>query len=128
MKKIKLLLTASSGSLFETFDFYLFALFSVAISQAFLGDGSSENMMWVFIVFASGYFARIIGALFFGYIGDKYGRAYAFRYTILIIALASIGIGITPTYNTIGIFAIIFLFIFRMAQGKPTSLAASYSI
>ena len=117
MKKIKLLLTASSGSLFETFDFYLFALFSVAISQAFLGSGSTTDMMWVFIAFASGYFARIIGALFFGYIGDKYGRAYAFRYTILIIALASIGIGLTPTYNAIGVFAIILLFIFRMAQG-----------
>ncbi len=117
VKKIKLLLTASSGSLFETFDFYLFALFSVAISQAFLGGGTTTDMMWVFIVFASGYFARIMGALFFGYIGDKYGRAYAFKYTILIIALASIGIGLTPTHNTIGIFAIILLFSFRMAQG-----------
>jgi MFS transporter, MHS family, proline/betaine transporter len=117
VKKIKLLLTASSGSLFETFDFYLFALFSVAISQAFLGGGTTTDMMWVFIVFASGYFARIMGALFFGYIGDKYGRAYAFRYTILVIALASIGIGLTPTYNAIGIFAIILLFSFRMAQG-----------
>jgi MFS transporter, MHS family, proline/betaine transporter len=117
VKKIKLLLTASSGSLFETFDFYLFALFSVAISQAFLGSGSTTDMMWVFIVFASGYFARIMGALFFGYIGDKYGRAYAFKYTILIIALASIGIGLTPTYNSIGVFAIILLSIFRMAQG-----------
>ncbi len=117
LKKIKLLLTASSGSLFETYDFYLFALFSTAISQAFLGGGTTTDMMWVFIVFASGYFARIAEALFFGYIGDKYGRSYSFRFTILVIALASIGIGLTPIYNTIGIFAIILLFTFRMAQG-----------
>ena len=117
IQKIKLLLTASSGSLFETYDFYLFALFSIAISQAFLGGGTTTDMMWIFIVFASGYFARIAGSLFFGYIGDKYGRAYSFKFTILVIALASIGIGLTPTYNTIGIFAIILLFTFRMAQG-----------
>lgn len=117
LKKIKLLLTVSSGSLFETYDFYLFALFSTAISQAFLGGGTTTDMMWVFIVFASGYFARIIGALFFGYLGDKHGRSLSFRYTILIISFTSIAIGLIPTYSVIGIFAIILLFILRIAQG-----------
>jgi MFS family permease len=116
-KNIKYLLAASSGSLFETFDFYLFSLFSIFIHQTILGEDFNTTMIWIFLIFASGYFSRIIGALFFGYIGDKYGRSYSFRFTILIIALSSIGIGFTPTYNTIGIFSIILLFVFRIAQG-----------
>ena len=117
MRQLDLLLATSSGSLFETFDFYLFALFSVAISQSFFGEVSDDNMLWVFVIFASGYFARIIGAMLFGYLGDKHGRSLSFRYTILTISFTSIAIGIIPTYSTIGIFAIILLFILRIAQG-----------
>ena len=105
------------GSLFETFDFYLFSLFAIAIGASIFGGKNSGELIWVFLAFASGYLARIAGAVFFGYIGDKYGRKLSFQYTILIISFSSILIGMLPTFSMVGYTAIVLLFILRIAQG-----------
>jgi MHS family proline/betaine transporter-like MFS transporter len=60
---------------------------------------------------------RPIGAIFFGHIGDKYGRKPAIIWSLLLMALATFGIGILPTYETIGTTAPILLVAFRMIQG-----------
>jgi MHS family proline/betaine transporter-like MFS transporter len=94
---------ASTGSLFETFDFYLFSLFALGIGSSLFGHSDvNSNLTWVFMAFGSGFVARIFGALIFGYIGDKFGRGEAFKYTITVIALSSIFIGLIPTFDTIG--------------------------
>ena len=68
------------------------------------------------MAFASGYVARNVGALFFGYIGDRFSRKLAFQYTIIVIGISSMLIGIIPPYSMIGEWAIVLLFIFRIAQ------------
>jgi MFS transporter, MHS family, proline/betaine transporter len=117
MKKSKLIFTAGLGTLFEAFDFYLFSLFAFSLNESFFGKENQNSVLWIFIVFSIGYIARIVGALFFGYWGDKLGRLYSFKRTITLIALSSIAIGVLPTYNSIGVFAIICLIILRFIQG-----------
>ena len=74
MKKSKLIFTAGLGTFFEAFDFYLFSLFAVALNYSFFGSVNKHSILWIFLIFAVGYLARIVGALVFGYWGDKLGR------------------------------------------------------
>jgi MFS family permease len=117
MKKSKLIFTAGLGTLFETFDFYLFSLFTLALNYSFFGSVNKHSVLWIFLIFAVGYFARIVGALIFGYWGDKLGRLYSFKKTIVIMAISSIIIGFLPTYESVGILAVVFLIILRFIQG-----------
>lgn len=76
-------------------------------------------------IFSIGSFCRPFGALLFGYLGDKYGRASTLRLSILMIVIPTILLGILPTYQQIGIFAPIFLLLIRMLQG--VSVGGEYS-
>ena len=117
MSKLRLVFTAGMGTLFEAFDFYLFSLFALALNYAFFGTVNKHSVLWIFIIFAVGYLARISGALIFGYWGDKIGRLYSFKKTVVIMALSSILIGFLPTYHQIGVLSIIFLMVLRFIQG-----------
>ena len=117
MKKSKLLFTAGLGTLFESFDFYLFSLFAVTLNYSFFGSVNKHSVLWIFLIFAVGYFARIVGALIFGYWGDKLGRLYSFKKTVVIMAISSIMIGLLPTYESVGILAVAFLILLRFIQG-----------
>ena len=71
MKKSKLVFIAGLGTMFESFDFYLFSLFAIQLNYSFFGSVNKHSVLWIFIIFAVGYLARISGALIFGYWGDK---------------------------------------------------------
>jgi MFS transporter, MHS family, proline/betaine transporter len=79
MKKSKLVFIARLGTMFEAFDFYLFSLFAIELNYAFFGSVNKHSILWIFIIFAVGYLARISGALIFEYWGDKIGRLYSVR-------------------------------------------------
>jgi MFS family permease len=117
MNKFKLIFISGIGTLFESYDFYLFTIFAVPLNKAFFEEINQDKTLWIFLIFSIGYLARVIGAFLFGYWGDRIGRQYAFRLTIIIMALSSISIGLIPLYNTIGILAIIFLILLRFTQG-----------
>ena len=68
-------------------------------------------------IFSIGFFCRPVGALIFGYLGDKKGRAKTLRMSILMIVLPTLVIGCLPTYRQIGISAPILLTLIRMWQG-----------
>jgi MHS family proline/betaine transporter-like MFS transporter len=114
---LKITFIAGSGSIFETFDFYIFAVFAVEISKSLFGNADTTSLILTFTIFASGYVARILGGLYFGYVGDRFSRQKAFLYTIIIIGVSSMVISIIPSYQTIGIFAPLILFVFRFLQG-----------
>lgn len=117
MTDFKLIFTAGFGTFFESFDFYLFSLFSIALNYSFFGSINRYSVKWIFIIFAVGYFARILGALIFGYYGDKVGRIFSFKKTIILMAITSILIGFLPSYHMVGIFSVIILMILRFIQG-----------
>jgi MHS family proline/betaine transporter-like MFS transporter len=114
--------------MFESFDFYLFSLFAIQLNYAFFGSVNKHSVLWIFIIFAVGYLARISGALIFGYWGDKQGRVHSFKKTIVVMALSSIAIAFIPSHQHIGVFAIVFLIALRFIQGMSYGGEASGAV
>ena len=110
-------LTALGGAL-EFYDFTIYALFAPYINQHFFSNTNQLiGMINTFAVFALGYFARPLGGILFGHLGDKFGRKSAFSLAIFIMAIATLLIGCLPSYQSIGIAAPIILIGLRLLQG-----------
>lgn len=113
----KTFIAASIGSFLEYYDFSLFSIFLPILSPLIFHSSNYLNSLikGYFILLLSIVF-RPLGAFFFGVIGDFYGRKNAIFFSIYGMSIATIIIGLTPEYNTIGFYSI-FIFIFaRMVQ------------
>ena len=107
------------GSMLEWYDFYLYAtMASIVFAKVFFdtSDPGTASMQ-AFATFAIGFIARPIGGIFFGYFGDKFGRKKMLFVTFLLMGVCTSAIGLIPTYDTIGVWAPIFLVFFRIIQG-----------
>ncbi|HMS40149.1 MAG TPA: MFS transporter [Pyrinomonadaceae bacterium] len=114
----KVIGASSAGTVIEWYDFYIFGSLAATISPLFYPKGNDTLAMIAYLsTFAVGFIVRPFGALFFGRIGDRVGRKYAFLMTLLLMGGATAAIGFLPTYETIGIFAPIGLILIRVLQG-----------
>ncbi len=94
----KQVLLCTFGTMLEWYDFSLFASLTVIISSIFFPKtDTSHAIMYTFMVFASGFLMRPIGAIFFGHLGDKIGRKSTLLLTIFLITLSTTVIGLIPT-------------------------------
>jgi MFS family permease len=106
------------GNGLETYDFTLCGVFSSIITIHYFSSTSPKSAFFATLTALSvGYFARPLGALIFGHIGDKIGRKKSLMYSMTLMAIGTGAIGLCPSYEKIGIFASIFLFIARLIQG-----------
>lgn len=106
------------GNIFEWYDFALFGYFAPIIGSLFFPTSNkTTQLLSAFAAFAIGYVFRPLGGLFFGYIGDRYGRKKALVLTIFLMAFPTTLIGLLPDYNQIGITASIILVVLRILQG-----------
>ena len=102
----------------EWYDFYIFGSLATIIAPLFYPSGDDTWALIAYLsTFAVGFVVRPFGALFFGRIGDRVGRKYAFLVTLIIMGAATAVVGILPTYATIGIAAPIALLVIRVLQG-----------
>jgi len=74
-----------------------------------------------FSVFALGFLVRPVGAIFFGYLGDEFGRRRALILSIILMSLPTLLLGFLPTYASIGIAAPLLLTVLRILQGGAVS-------
>jgi MFS transporter, MHS family, proline/betaine transporter len=126
MRINKSIISSSVGNLLEWYDFGLYAIYAPLFSRLFFPNKDPYvAMLMVFGVLAIGFLCRPIGALIFGFLGDKQGRAKTLRLSILMISLPTLFIGFLPTYKNVGILAPILLIIIRIWQG--ISLGGEYS-
>lgn len=111
-------LSAISGNILEYYDFTVFFVFSLVIGRTFF-PVKSEFLQVVYglTAFAVGFLTRPIGGIFFGYIGDKYGRRISLIISMLGMTIPTFTIGLIPSYNDIGLYAPVILIIMRLAQG-----------
>src|SRR5205809_4503947 len=118
-KKIWQVIGASSvGTMIEWYDFYIFGSLAPIIAPLFYPEGNQTLAYIAYLAtFAVGFVVRPFGALFFGRIGDRVGRKYAFLITLLIMGGATALIGLLPTYASIGLIAPIALLLIRVLQG-----------
>lgn len=114
----KALVAGGIGNFVEWFDFGLYAQFAVIIgAQFFPSDDPSASLLASFSAFAVGFLARPIGGIIFGQIGDRIGRRTALSAAVLLMAGATVAIGVTPNYETIGLAAPALLIAWRILQG-----------
>jgi MFS family permease len=114
----RVIIASSVGTIFEWYDFYLYATLAPFFAALFFPKGNdTAALLSAFATYAAGFLVRPFGALVFGRIGDLVGRKYTFLITILVMGLATAAVGILPTYASVGILAPIILVSLRLAQG-----------
>ena len=106
------------GNVLEWYDFAVFGYFAPIIgTQFFPSDNPVTSLLSAFGVFAAGYFARPLGGVIFGRMGDKFGRKTALQASVMLMAIPTFLISILPTYAQIGLMAPILLITLRLLQG-----------
>ena len=118
-KEEKLVIVASSvGTVFEWYDFYLYATLAPFFAALFFPKGNATAaLLSAFATYAAGFLVRPFGALVFGRIGDLIGRKYTFLVTIVVMGLSTFLVGLLPTFETIGWAAPTILVTLRLLQG-----------
>ncbi|MEQ3548951.1 MFS transporter [Pseudonocardia nematodicida] len=114
----KVIKGAVLGTIVEYYDFGIYGYMAALLSvQFFASDDPTTALLETFAAFAVAFFLRIPGGIFFGHVGDKYGRRTALTWTLLLMAGATLLIGLLPTYATLGIWATMLLILCRCLQG-----------
>jgi len=114
----RVIFASSLGTVFEWYDFYLYATLAPFFAALFFPKGNdTAALLSAFATYAAGFLVRPFGAIVFGRIGDLVGRKYTFLITIMVMGAATFAVGLLPTYETIGIAAPILLTALRLAQG-----------
>lgn len=118
-QEIRLVIGASSaGTIFEWYDFFIYGTLAYILKDAFYDvDNDTLGLLLVWSTFAVGFAFRPIGAILFGFLGDRLGRKYTFLVTVTLMGIATAGVGFIPTVDTIGIAAPIVVIILRVLQG-----------
>lgn len=114
----KIFIASMIGNALEFYDFTIYGFFVAIISPVFFPAADRlTSLIAGFGIFAIGFLTRPLGALFFGHIGDKYGRRKALSLTIIWMAVPTVMIGLLPTYDQVGILAPLLLTFCRVVQG-----------
>jgi MFS family permease len=118
-KEERLVIVASSvGTVFEWYDFYLYATLAPFFAALFFPKGNdTAALLSAFATYAAGFLVRPFGALVFGRIGDLVGRKYTFLVTIVVMGLSTFCVGLLPTFEMISWGAPIILVTLRLLQG-----------
>ena len=118
-KEERMVIVASSvGTVFEWYDFYLYATLAPFFATLFFPKGNdTAALLSAFAAYAAGFLVRPFGALVFGRIGDLIGRKYTFLVTIVVMGLSTFGVGLLPTFASIGWWAPIIMVTLRLLQG-----------
>lgn len=114
----KIIFLGIIGNIFEWYEFSLYAYFASNISQDFFPSHDKfSSLLETFGVFAIGFLMRPIGAMIFGYYGDKFGRKKMLSTSIVLMALSTALIAFIPNYHAIGSLSGLLLLLCRMIQG-----------
>ncbi len=111
---------SSAGTVFEWYDFFIYGTLTATgiIGPVFFPQGNETlQILFAWATFAVGFGFRPLGAILFGYLGDRLGRKYTFLVTITLMGFATAAVGLIPSAETIGIAAPILLIVLRILQG-----------
>ncbi len=114
----RVIFASSLGTVFEWYDFYLYGTLAVFFGSLFFPSGNETAAFLASLAtFGAGFAVRPFGALVFGRLGDLLGRKHTFLITIVLMGVATAGVGLLPTYEQIGVLAPILLVTLRLVQG-----------
>lgn len=118
-KRDRLVITASAlGTVFEWYDFFLYGILAALLGKLFFpADNPTAATLASLAAFGAGFGVRPLGALLFGWFGDRIGRKYTFLITITLMGTATAAIGFLPTFASAGLWAPALLVLLRLLQG-----------
>ena len=118
-REIRLVIAASSaGTIFEWYDFFIYGTLFALIGAAFFpSDNETLQILLVWAGFAIGFGFRPLGAILFGFLGDRLGRKYTFLVTVTLMGIATAGVGLVPSAASIGLLAPAIVILLRILQG-----------
>src|ERR671921_1103290 len=114
-RRDRLVIFASTlGTVFEWYDFFIYGTLAAVIGKQFF-PASSETAQFLLALasFGVGFGVRPIGAVLFGYLGDRLGRKYTFLVTITLMGVATAGVGFIPSAASIGLLATALVILLR---------------
>jgi MFS family permease len=119
MADMRLVIAASSaGTIFEWYDFFIYGTLAGIIGKTFFPSGNETlQLLLVWAGFAVGFGFRPLGAILFGFLGDRLGRKYTFLVTVTLMGLATAGVGMIPSAASIGYAAPLLVLGLRILQG-----------
>ena len=107
-----------AGNVMEWYDFSVYGFFARTIGNLYFpAHDPRTSLLAAFGVFAIGFLMRPLGAVLFGYIGDRVGRGPALLWSVIAMAVPTLAIGLLPTYAEIGVAASILMLLCRIMQG-----------
>lgn len=111
-------LSALGGAL-EFYDFVIYIYFANVVGALFFPTDMPDwlRQVQIYGIFAAGYLARPLGGIIMAHFGDLLGRKRMFMFSIFLMAVPTLAIGVMPTYETIGIAAPLLLLFWRVLQG-----------
>ncbi|NNG18055.1 MFS transporter [Naumannella sp. ID2617S] len=114
----KTLLGTGLGNALEWYDWNVYTAMSAFLAaHLFDKKDPTSAVLSTLAVFAVGFFARPLGGLVFGWIGDRKGRKFSLMLSVAAASLGSLLIGIAPEFGTIGVLASVWLLVARLLQG-----------
>jgi len=114
----KVIFASSLGTVFEWYDFYLYATLAPFFANLFFPPGNATAaLLSAFVAYAAGFLVRPFGALVFGRVGDLVGRKYTFLVTILFMGGSTFLVGCLPTFSAVGWLAPGLMLLLRLVQG-----------
>lgn len=114
-----LLASSAIGSIIEWYDFFVFASAAALVfDRAFFPNADPRmGVLLALMTYAVGFATRPLGGIVFGVLGDRYGRKRALVWSLALMGVATMGIGVVPTYASIGFVAPLLLVVLRLVQG-----------
>lgn len=114
----KAITAAALGNAMEWFDFGVYGYVAAVLGKVFF-PGASPGIQIIAALgtFSVPFIIRPLGGMFFGVLGDKYGRQKILAITIILMTFSTFSIGLIPSYATIGFWAPVLLLIAKMVQG-----------
>jgi MFS family permease len=114
-----LLLSSSIGTIIEWYDFFVFASAAALVFDAtfFPRVDPRTGILLSLMTYAVGFLTRPLGGIVFGVLGDRYGRKRALIWSLTLMGVATMGVGLVPGYASIGVAAPALLVLLRLVQG-----------
>jgi metabolite-proton symporter len=127
---IRAVTAAGIGTTIEWYDFFLYGVAATTVfpRRFFPGSDPFTGTLLSFSTYFVGFAARPIGAAIFGHYGDRAGRKALLITTMMLMGFATVGIGLVPSYDTIGIWGAVLLTLGRVLQGLGVGGAWSGSV
>lgn len=116
---IRAVVASATGTTIEWYDFFLYGVAAALVfpQRFFPGSDPYVGTLLAFSTYFVGFVARPFGAALFGHYGDRIGRKASLIATLVLMGGATMGIGLVPDYDQIGIWGAVLLTFFRILQG-----------